>query len=125
MRISDWSSDVCSSDLVTITAEDVGAYKPDLRHFAKAISAFGGLGVPVGRILHVAQSLRADVTPGNRLGLATVWVNRGGQLGLTGYGAEEAKPDLTVASIAELVARHRAEAEIGRAHVCTPVTHAH
>src|SRR3546814_6635336 len=54
---------------VTITAEDVGAYKPDLRHFAKAISAFGGLGVPVGRILHVAQSLRADVTPGNRLGL--------------------------------------------------------
>src|SRR3546814_11539144 len=77
---------------VTITAEDVGAYKPDLRHFAKAISAFGGLGVPVGRILHVAQSLRADVTPGNRPGPATGWVNRGRQLRLPGHGPEAGKP---------------------------------
>src|SRR3546814_18865312 len=81
---------------VTITAEDVGAYKPDLRHFAKAISAFGGLGVPVGRILHVAQRLRADVPPGNRLGLRQVWVNSGGPLGLPGYGPERAQHAPTV-----------------------------
>jgi putative hydrolase of the HAD superfamily len=90
-------------DLV-VTAERVGAYKPDTPHFQAAIAALGALGIGRDRILHVGQSLRADITPANRLGLTCAWINRPGRaLGLSGEGAAEAKPDLTVSSLAELV----------------------
>jgi 2-haloalkanoic acid dehalogenase type II len=90
-------------DLV-VTAERVGAYKPDWPHFHTAITELGSRGIPPERILHVGQSLRADITPANKLGLKCVWVNRQGRaLGLSGEGAAEAKPDLTVPSLAELV----------------------
>jgi 2-haloacid dehalogenase len=53
----------------------------------------------------VGQSLRADVTPANKLGLKCAWINRPGRLlGLSGEGAAEAKPDLVVSSLEELVA---------------------
>jgi 2-haloacid dehalogenase len=86
-----------------VTAERVGAYKPDMPHFATALTDLGDEGIPRGRILHVGQSLRADVVPANRLGLASVWVHRPGRvMGLS--GAPDAKPNLTVSSLAELVA---------------------
>jgi 2-haloacid dehalogenase len=88
-----------------VTAERVGAYKPDWPHFHTAIADLAGLGIPRERILHVGQSLRADITPTNRLGLRSVWINRPGRLlGLSGEGAAEAAPDLTVSSLRELVA---------------------
>jgi 2-haloacid dehalogenase len=91
-------------DLV-VTAERVGAYKPDWPHFNTAIADLAALGIPRERILHVGQSLRADVTPANKLGLKCAWINRPGRaLGLSGEGAAEARPDLTVSSLAELVA---------------------
>ncbi len=91
-------------DLV-VTAERVGAYKPDTPHFVTAIAELAAMGIEKRRILHVGQSLRADITPANRHGLTCAWINRSGRaLGLTGYGAEHAKPDLTVATLAELVA---------------------
>jgi 2-haloacid dehalogenase len=91
-------------DLV-VTAERVGAYKPDTPHFLTAIEHLAAMGIARGRILHVGQSLRADIAPANRLGLACAWVNRPGRsLGLSGDGAGEARPDLTVSSLAELVA---------------------
>ncbi|HLH93082.1 MAG TPA: HAD family hydrolase [Xanthobacteraceae bacterium] len=90
-------------DLI-VTAERVGAYKPDWPHFHSAIEALGALGIRRDRILHVGQSLRADITPANRLGLKCAWINRPGRaLGLSGEGAGEAKPDLTVASLTELI----------------------
>ena len=90
-------------DLI-VTAERVGAYKPDWPHFHTAIEALGALGIRRERILHVGQSLRADITPANRLGLTCAWINRPGRaLGLSGEGAADAKPDLTVSSLAELV----------------------
>jgi 2-haloacid dehalogenase len=90
-------------DLV-VTAERVGAYKPDWPHFNSAIEQLKARGIPRERILHVGQSLRADITPANTLGLTCAWVNRPGRaLGLSGEGAAEARPDLTVASLAELV----------------------
>jgi putative hydrolase of the HAD superfamily len=90
---------------LTVTAERVGAYKPDWPHFHTVIAELGALGIRRERILHVGQSLRADITPANRLGLACAWINRPGRaLGLSGEGAAEAKPDLTVSSLAELVA---------------------
>jgi 2-haloacid dehalogenase len=90
-------------DLV-VTAERVGAYKPDWPHFHTAIDALGALGIGRERLLHVGQSLRADITPANQLGLTCAWINRPGrELGLSGEGAAQAKPDLTAASLAELV----------------------
>lgn len=91
-------------DLV-VTAQRVGAYKPDWPHFDIGIGDLGRLGIPRERILHVGQSLRADITPANKLGLRCAWVNRPGRLlGLSGEGAAQARPDLTVSSLAELVA---------------------
>ncbi|HUO00429.1 MAG TPA: HAD-IA family hydrolase [Bradyrhizobium sp.] len=90
-------------DLV-VTADRVGAYKPDWPHFNTAIEELKARGIAREKILHVGQSLRADITPANKLGLKCIWVNRPGRaLGLSGEGAAEARPDLTVASIAELV----------------------
>jgi 2-haloacid dehalogenase len=90
-------------DLV-VTAERVKNYKPALPHFTTALAELQAMGVPKERVLHVAQSLRADVAPANALGLTCVWVNRKDrQLGLTGAGTAEAKPDLTVASLEELL----------------------
>lgn len=90
-------------DLV-VTAERVRNYKPALPHFTTALSELQAMGIPKERVLHVAQSLRADVAPANALGLTCVWVNRQGrQLGLTGAGTAEAKPDMTVGSLEELL----------------------
>jgi 2-haloacid dehalogenase len=67
------SSDILgiTFDLI-VTAERVGAYKPDTPHFDTALSELGAQGVPLERILHVGQSLRADIVPANRLGLASI-----------------------------------------------------
>ncbi|MBN8945339.1 MAG: HAD hydrolase-like protein [Rhizobiales bacterium] len=90
---------------VVVTAERVGAYKPDWPHFDTGIADLMAHGIPRERILHVGQSLRADVTPANKLGLTCAWINRPGRLlGLSGEGAAEARPDLTVSSLADLVA---------------------
>lgn len=89
---------------IVVTAERVGAYKPDWPHFNTGIADIEALGIPTSRILHIGQSLRADITPANKLGLKSAWVNRPGRLlGLSGEGAAEARPDLTVASLEELV----------------------
>lgn len=56
-----------------VTAQAVGSYKPDPRNFE---AAFGALGLPRDRILHVAQSLFHDHVPAKQLGLSTVWIDR-------------------------------------------------
>ncbi len=58
---------------VVVTAEDVGSYKPDLANFRALLAA---VGVPPDRLLHVAESLYHDHEPAQRLGLASVWINR-------------------------------------------------
>ena len=89
---------------VVVTAERVGAYKPDMPHFETALADLAAMGIPRRRVLHVGQSLRADIVPANRLGLASAWINRPDKLlGLSGEHASEAKPDLTVSSLAALV----------------------
>ena len=59
-----------------LTAEDIGSYKPSARNFAAVISESRRLGVPDGRLLHVAQSLFHDHIPAKAAGLPTVWINR-------------------------------------------------
>jgi 2-haloalkanoic acid dehalogenase type II len=89
---------------VVVTAERVGAYKPDWPHFNTALADLEALGIPRSRVLHVGQSLRADITPANRLGLNCAWIHRPGRaLGLSGEGAAEARPALEVPSLAALV----------------------
>ncbi len=59
-----------------ITAQDVGSYKPSPRNFEALLAETARLGVPRGRLLHVAQSLFHDHLPARQAGLPTVWINR-------------------------------------------------
>jgi 2-haloalkanoic acid dehalogenase type II len=90
-----------------VNAEDVGAYKPDLRMFERTFEIVAEMGFDRSKILHVAQSLYHDHVPAAQLGLRTVWVNR--RKGKDGWGATrqpdtEVTPDIEVASLSELVA---------------------
>jgi 2-haloalkanoic acid dehalogenase type II len=59
-----------------LTAQDVGSYKPSPRNFDALLTEADRLGVPRGRLLHVAQSLFHDHIPAKRAGLPTAWINR-------------------------------------------------
>ena len=84
-----------------ITAQQARAYKPDHRNFRMARER---MGVDKDRWLHIGESLYHDISPANALGIASVWVNRGGER--KGGGATRptnATPDLTVPDLATLV----------------------
>jgi 2-haloacid dehalogenase len=94
----------CDDDLFALSAQRLGirfdwvvsaqqarAYKPSERPFRLALER---IDVPSDRILHVAQSLFHDHVLANRLGLASVWIDR--RRGKPGSGATppaEATPD--------------------------------
>ena len=83
-----------------ITARQARSYKPSLNNFHLA---FERIGLPPGKILHVAQSLYHDILPAKGLGLANVWVNR--RHGKAGSGATppaQALPDLEVPDLQSL-----------------------
>jgi len=68
-----------------ITAEEVGAYKPQQPHFAALLAQLDSWGLRPNQLLHVAQSLYHDHEPAHRAGLATVWIDR--RHDQDGYGA--------------------------------------
>jgi putative hydrolase of the HAD superfamily len=81
---------------IVVTAERAGSYKPSLRHFVLGLTDLAERKIPPHKVLHVAQSLRADVRPANLFGQDVVWINRKGRgLGHTGFGAELAVPMAT------------------------------
>jgi 2-haloacid dehalogenase len=85
-----------------ITAQDVGSYKPSPCNFDALLAETDRLGVPRGRLLHVAQSLFHDHVPAQRAGLPTVWINR--RHDRPGWGATpeppaEVRPDWEFASM--------------------------
>jgi 2-haloacid dehalogenase len=85
-----------------ITAEQAQAYKPSLKLFELALSR---IAAPAHRVLHVGQSIYHDVVPAQKLGLATVWVNRpSARPGVGAVKVAEGTPDLTVSNLAELAA---------------------
>lgn len=89
-----------------VTAEEVGAYKPDLRMFHRALEVAASLGAAPELVLHVAQSLFHDHVPAKRLGLASVWIRRPsprGEFGAARDPGVTVTPDWTVGSLAELV----------------------
>ena len=81
-----------------VTAESVGAYKPDLRMFERAQQVASEWGLGRDDMLHVAQSLYHDHVPAARIGLRSVWINR--RAGRAGSGAT-APPDGEVCPVAE------------------------
>jgi 2-haloacid dehalogenase len=96
-----------------VTAEEVGAYKPDLRMFRRALEVAAQWGAGAGEVLHVAQSLYHDHVPAKKLGLATVWVRRAsvaGKFGATRDPGEAVQPDLIVSSLGELADLEEREA---------------
>jgi 2-haloacid dehalogenase len=72
-----------------VTAEDVGAYKPDPAHFRHFREVFA----PDGWV-HVAQSHYHDVRPAHALGIPRIWINRLGEPDDPTL-ADEVLPDLT------------------------------
>ncbi|MEW5875047.1 MAG: haloacid dehalogenase type II [Candidatus Zixiibacteriota bacterium] len=87
-----------------ITAEEVGAYKPDHRMFLRAWDVLFGMGIDRAECVHVAQSLYHDHVPVKALGGQSVWVDRrqGRPGGATAAPGVEVQPDLRVASLSEL-----------------------
>ena len=81
-----------------VTAEQARSYKPDRRNFELAAAR---MGVETDAWLHVAESLFHDIGPANRLGIASVWVNRAGRGG--GTRRTDAVPDQVVSDLGELV----------------------
>jgi 2-haloalkanoic acid dehalogenase type II len=59
-----------------LTAQDIGSYKPSPRNFEALLRETDRIGIPAGRLLHVAQSLFHDHVPAKAIGLPTVWINR-------------------------------------------------
>ncbi|MCY3956842.1 MAG: haloacid dehalogenase type II [Chloroflexi bacterium] len=81
-----------------VTAEQAQSYKPNRRNFDLAAAR---MRVETDAWLHVAESLFHDIGPANRLGIASVWVNRAGRGG--GTRRTDAVPDLVVSDLGELV----------------------
>ena len=78
---------------------------PFQRHFVLALTDLAARNIPPARVLHVAQSLRADVRPANLLGQDVVWIDREGRgLGHTGFGAELTRPMATFPTLDAFVA---------------------
>ncbi len=59
-----------------VTAEDVGAYKPNVKMFRRTLETVAELGAKPQEHLHVAQSLHHDIAPASGLGIATCWIDR-------------------------------------------------
>jgi 2-haloalkanoic acid dehalogenase type II len=74
-----------------LTAEDIGSYKPSPRNFEALGRETSRLGVPPGKLVHVAQSLFHDHVPAKQAGLPTVWINR--RHDRAGWGATPAPSD--------------------------------
>jgi 2-haloacid dehalogenase len=88
-----------------VTAQDVGAYKPDAKMFLRAMEVAKEFGAERANILHVAQSLYHDHVPAKSFGLKTVWVRRpskAGEFGATKDPGVNVEPDLVVRSMKDL-----------------------
>jgi 2-haloacid dehalogenase len=59
-----------------VTSEDAGAYKPSPLIFQRALAL---LGLRAEEVLHVGDSLHADVAGARAAGIAAAWVNRRGR----------------------------------------------
>ncbi len=85
-----------------VTAEQVRAYKPNIRNFEVCLTRIGR---PREAVVHVAQSLYHDHVTAKRLGLSSVWIDRrGGRAGSGATPPTEASPDATFPDMASFAA---------------------
>ncbi|WP_433359789.1 HAD family hydrolase [Actinoplanes sp. CA-142083] len=75
-----------------VCSERVGAYKPHAAMFRHGLAA---LGLEAGDVMHVGDSLRADVAGANAAGIRSVWVNRRGLPAAEGAAATYVIADLS------------------------------
>jgi 2-haloacid dehalogenase/putative hydrolase of the HAD superfamily len=77
----------------TVTSEDCRSYKPAPEMFARACAL---LGVASCDVLHVGDSVRADVRGAKALGIPVLWINRSGRTAPSGADRPDfASADLT------------------------------
>jgi len=81
---------------VVVTSEACRSYKPSSAIFEVAVHE---LGFPPESIVHIGDSLEADVRGAQRLGMMTAWVNRAGET----PGPDDARADIVVHDLAALV----------------------
>lgn len=98
-------------DLI-ITAQDVGAYKPDARNFAAMLEAVEReFGVKKEGVLQTAQSQFHDHYPARRAGVRSAWIERpGAVMGNVGVG-EEVVADWRFETLGGMAAAVEREAE--------------
>jgi len=80
-----------------VTAAAARSYKPSRRNFDLAAAR---MGVETDAWLHVAESQFHEIGPANKMGIASVWVNRAARGG--GTRRTDAVPDLVVSDLGEL-----------------------
>ena len=82
--------------VVAVTGEH-GVAKPDPRIFRIVLEQ---LGLPAEQVVHVGDSLRADVGGAQAAGVASVWLNRGAEI----RPADAPTPDAEITTLAQLPA---------------------
>lgn len=82
-----------------VTSEDARAYKPRPEPFREALAR---LGAEPGEVVHIGDSVTADVAGAAALEIATVHLVRPGRRTGAGAVSPRARPDYVVASLAEL-----------------------
>lgn len=75
-----------------VTSEDAGAYKPSPQIFRQGLAM---LGLRADEVVHVGDSLTADVAGAQAAGIAAVWVNRRKRPVPDGIGSITVISDLT------------------------------
>jgi 2-haloalkanoic acid dehalogenase type II len=103
-----------------LTAEEAGAYKPDLKMFGLLLGWLQANRYSQGQLLHVAHSLYHDHEPAKALGLSTVWIDR--RSGIDGTGATPSPsgsvtPDRHEESLANFIRGHSTERKLRRLSV--------
>jgi 2-haloalkanoic acid dehalogenase type II len=58
---------------IVITAEDCGSYKPSSTNFERLLRE---IGLPANDVLHVAFGFKYDISPAQRAGMRSAWINR-------------------------------------------------
>ena len=75
-----------------VTSDRVGAYKPAAAMFAQALAA---LGLSSHEVIHIGDSLRADIAGAHAAGIASAWLNRRGLPAADGAPATHVIADLS------------------------------
>ena len=82
---------------IVFSSGDLGVGKPDPAIFREAMEQAG---VTPGQVLHVGDSLAADIAGAQAAGIAGVWINRRG----VPRPPDAPEPDVEISSLRELIA---------------------